>query len=267
LAGETRYSRNELLFGAEGQKRIAGANVGIIGLGGLGSHIAQQLAYLGVLDFALVDDDDVTESSLNRLIGVTPDDINTKKVAVAERLIKTIQPEAKVVPVQVRLPADEAFEALTDRTHLFGCLDRETPRLALTGFSSQHQITYIDTASDVDEGEYGGRIVIARGDGCLFCLGLIDQDELRREGLTPEQQKAHDESYGVRQEALDQAGPSVVSVNGAVSSLALTEFMVHVTEMAEPVRNLNYRGRLRALTRPEAEPDPNCPYCSRWPRS
>ena len=44
-----RFSRNEALFGREGQEKIAATKVTIIGAGGLGSHIAQQLAYLGVL--------------------------------------------------------------------------------------------------------------------------------------------------------------------------------------------------------------------------
>src|SRR4051812_21443155 len=67
-----RYSRNEELFGASGQAAIAARPVAIMGLGGLGAHVAQQLAYLGTEDFLLVDHDHVTTSSMNRL--VTADD-------------------------------------------------------------------------------------------------------------------------------------------------------------------------------------------------
>ncbi len=75
---EMRYSRNEGLFGAEGQRLIGETKVTIVGLGGLGCHIAQQTAYLGVVDYRLVDGDHVTESSLNRLVGARPDDVDER---------------------------------------------------------------------------------------------------------------------------------------------------------------------------------------------
>lgn len=265
MAAEDRYSRNELLFGAEGQKRISEARVGIVGLGGLGSHVAQQLSYLGVLDYALVDGDVVTDSSLNRLVGANDDDVGTAKVAVAKRMIESIQPKADVDVVQAKLSTNEARDALRDRTFVFGCLDKEAPRLQLTDFASEHRITYIDAASDVDpDGEFGGRIVVANGSGCLFCLGEIDQEELRREQLTPEQRQAHDETYGIPRGALDETGPSVVSLNGVVASLAVNEFMVSVTGMVEPALHLIYRGRSRMITRSSDPPEASCPYCGRW---
>jgi molybdopterin/thiamine biosynthesis adenylyltransferase len=89
-----RYSRNEALFGAEGQARIGRCNVLICGPGGLGSHVAQQLAYLGVRKFGLVDFDVVTESSLNRLVGAIAEDarVATPKVRVARRVIQAVNP-------------------------------------------------------------------------------------------------------------------------------------------------------------------------------
>ena len=123
MAAEARHSRNELLFGAEGQERIAQARVGIVGLGGLGSQVAQQLGYLGVLDFVLVDRDRVTNSSLNRLIGAGAGDIQMAKVAVAERMLTTIQPDVCVRPIETMLPDHPARDAHSDRTHIFGCLN------------------------------------------------------------------------------------------------------------------------------------------------
>lgn len=187
------------------------------------------------------------------------------KVVVAERVIMGVQPAATVLPVELGLPGPAALDALSDRTHIFGCLDREAPRLQLTDLSSESGITYIDAATDVvPDGEYGGRIVVADGRSCLFCLGLIDQEELRREQMTPEQRWAHDATYGISQDALEGTGPSVVSLNGAVTSLAINEFMVGVTGMGDPARHLIYRARSRRLTRSTDVPSPACPYCGRW---
>jgi len=43
-----RYSRQAAMFGKEGQDRLGSVPVAIIGVGGLGCHVVQQLAYAGV---------------------------------------------------------------------------------------------------------------------------------------------------------------------------------------------------------------------------
>lgn len=60
-----RHSRQALAFGREGQTRIARTRVAIVGLGGIGSLVAMQLAHLGVRDLVLIDDDLVEASNLN----------------------------------------------------------------------------------------------------------------------------------------------------------------------------------------------------------
>ena len=110
---EGRYSRNEALFGPEGQARIGGTSVMIVGLGGLGSAVAQQLAYLGVRRFLLIDADVVSLSNMNRLIGAHEADVDvTPKVAVAERIISAIQPTADVTATQAAFgPATASLAA------------------------------------------------------------------------------------------------------------------------------------------------------------
>lgn len=267
MAANGRYSRNELLFGAEGQRRIKGARVGIVGLGGLGSQVAQQLGYLGVLDFVLVDRDTVTKSSLNRLIGAGADDVGTAKIAVADRMLTTIQPDVRVITKETMLPDEAAQDALSDTTYIFGCLDEDGPRLTLTELAMSLGITYLDLASDVlPDGEYGGRVVVAKGNGCLYCLGEIDQEALRRASLSEDQRRAHDDIYGIDRDDLDEAGPSVVSLNGVVASLAVNEFMLDVTALDKPARFILYYGKQRGIRKRTTEPETGCPYCSRWPR-
>src|SRR2546430_1634402 len=57
---DARYDRQTRLFGMAGQERIGDFKVAIVGLGGVGSHVAQQLAYLGTKRFILIDADIVT---------------------------------------------------------------------------------------------------------------------------------------------------------------------------------------------------------------
>lgn len=82
-----RYSRNLGLLGANGQMNVRNTRVGIVGVGGLGSHVIQQLAYLGTRQFVVVDQDLVELSNLNRLVGARPSDVGSLKVDVAVRVI------------------------------------------------------------------------------------------------------------------------------------------------------------------------------------
>jgi hypothetical protein len=73
--------------------------------------------------------------------------------------------------------------------------------------------------------------------------------------------------YGVDRTALDWPGPAVVSINGVVTSIAVTEFMVLVTGIREPVAHLRYRGDLTQLTKSLDPPHAGCWYCSElWGR-
>jgi molybdopterin/thiamine biosynthesis adenylyltransferase len=269
-----RYSRNEALFGAEGQRKIARTRVAIIGLGGLGSHVAQQLAYLGVADYALVDFDVVADSSLNRLVGAIDADVTeeTKKVAVAERTIKAVKPDAMVTTLDGKVDAVKAQPLIARADVVFGCLDRDLARLQLADVCARHAKPCFDLASDTggegDEMWYGGRVVFCDGTRCLVCLQLLDQEQMARDSMTRDQREADARIYGVERGALVGTGPMVVSINGAVASIAVTEFMVHVTGLRQPAGQLTYladqqvppvprpsRGGLLLLQRPMGKRD------------
>jgi hypothetical protein len=67
--------------------------------------------------------------------------------------------------------------------------------------------------------------------------------------MSPDEREIDRRIYGVDRDALARAGPSVVSVNGVVASLGVTEFMAHVTGLREPVRQLTYRADLGTVTK------------------
>lgn len=234
----------------------------IVGLGGLGAHVTQQLAYLGVGDFLLIDGDHVSASNLNRLIGAGLEAIGEPKVATATRLIGQIRPATSVVAVARHFEAEFA-ELSPKPTALFGCVDDDPVRLELVRAASTHRIPYIDLASDVaPTGEFGGRVVFAKdGERCLSCLGELDQHALARAQMNPQQLEADDRIYGIDRSALAAAGPSVVSINGAVASLAVTEFLVWITGLREPRGFLNYRGDRATLGSRTDPPREFCHYC------
>ncbi len=263
MSTERRHSRHSGLFGEAGQRRIQECTVAVVGLGGLGSHVVQQLAYLGVGQFLLFDGDSIEISNLNRLIGAGEGDIGQLKVAIAARQVAAIDSTAVVEQVDAHFEGEAHAELLAGSDVLFGCVDEDAARLQLLNAVSRLALPYLDLASDVaPSGEFGGRIVFAKeGERCLSCLGELDQHALARARMSPEQRAADDAIYGVERSALGETGPSVVSVNGAVASLAVTEFFVWLTGMREPRGYISYRGD-RATVGSRADPQRDyCHYC------
>lgn len=259
-----RYDRNIRLFGEEGQQKLHDTTVALIGVGGLGSPVAQHLALLGVGNITLIDDEELDESNRNRFIGARHNDRvpGSPKVELAERLIHEINPEIRVTALKVGLVTTKAFDVIKTADWIFGCFDEDGPRFILNELCAAYTKPYIDLASDVAKtGEYGGRVCVAQnGDGCLSCLDQLDSEDVRHYLSTEEERATEAATYGIPHSALGETGPSVSPVNGVVASLAVTEFMLAVTGMAEPRRLINYTGHLPRITTAKA-PTTDCYYC------
>lgn len=263
-----RFERQIRLFGGDGQKRIHETCVTVVGVGGIGSHVVQQLGFLGVGSLIVIDPDELEETNRNRLIGAHHEDLipGTKKVDVAKRLINRVDPSIKVESIPKELRTEEAFSKIKKSNYVFGCVDNDGSRLILTELCSAFEIPYFDLASDIIKEEsgliYGGRVFINFDDnGCLCCCNEISLSDASME-LEPEEARIdRNEIYGVSQEYLAATGPSVVSIDGVVASLAVTEFMVMTTELRTPDRFLHYHGHQGIVTIVKDEPQPDCYYC------
>ena len=259
-----RYDRNIRFFGKDGQRKLQQTGVALIGVGGLGSPIAQHLALLGVGSVTLVDHEELDETNRNRFIGARHDDPvpGSPKVQLAARLIREINPDVEAKPIQKGLVSPEAFEAVKGADWVFGCFDEDGPRFVLNELCSAYDKPYIDLASDIHEpGVYGGRICIAwDGRSCLHCLNQLDPEDVRRYLSSDAEQAAEAAVYGVPHAVLAEAGPSVSSINGLIASFAATEFMLAATGMHEPKRLINFTGHLFRLTSTNPT-DADCPYC------
>ena len=263
-----RFERQIRLFGKEGQKQIQNARVTVVGAGGLGSHVIQQLAFLGVGCLTIIDPDELEKSNLNRLIGARHDDPipGTKKVDIANRLVDSINQSIKLYTVPKELKTKEVFTEIKKSNYVFGCVDNDGSRLVLNELCSAFEIPYLDLASDIIKDEhsldYGGRVFVNfDNNGCLCCYKVISLSNASLELESPETQIDREKIYGVSQKYLDETGPSVVSIDGVVASLAVTEFMVMITGLREPNRLLNYRGHFGIVNKSKDKPHPNCYYC------
>lgn len=80
--------------------------------------------------------------------------------------------------------------------------------------------------------------------------------------MTADQTDAHQRIYGVRRVALDGTGPMVVSINGTVASLAVTEFIAHVTGLRPINRHVSYYGDRTQIRFGGDAPAQDCYYCN-----
>lgn len=262
MTEEARYNRQILWFGADGQSMIENVKVTIVGIGGTGLHVVQQLAYLGIQDFTLIDSDKVSETNLNRLVSVNNEDVEKFKVDIGKRLIDFINKKAKITTVPDTFISELGLVALKETDFIFGCVDKDGARLLLTEFCKAYNKPYLDIATEIDEYGWGGRIVFTDiQKGCLVCRGQLSQEEIHRDLSSPEDRSIDDKIYGVPKDKMKPTGPAVISLNGILSSLAVTEFLVHVINLRSIKRHLEYRGKMGIVVIPKEDLQEDCYYC------
>lgn len=212
---ERDFSRQSFL-GSHSDKDLWDTRVAIVGLGGGGSHVAQQLAHLGVGIFRLIDPDVIEASNLNRLVGATQADVDMArpKVEILSRTIQAIRPGASVVQAQKKWQESDCL--IKDAHVVFGCIDGYQQRDFLESAARRYGIPYIDIGMDVsevalDHFAVAGQVIVSRPGGpCMRCIGF----------LTPERLAREENDYG-------DAGinPQVIWTNGTLASIAVGEFI------------------------------------------
>ena len=91
-----QFSRTELLIGKTAIEKLQKSKVAIFGIGGVGSYVVEALARIGIGNFILVDNDEVSISNINRQIIATHNTIGMPKVEVAKNRILEINPHANI---------------------------------------------------------------------------------------------------------------------------------------------------------------------------
>lgn len=262
-ASEAVFDRQVRAFGEDGQRRIQGLRIGIVGVGGTGSLVAQELAFLGVRDFVLIDPDCLEVSNANRVVGATASTIGRPKVDVAAETVAAIRPTARVERLQASVLQRDATERVLACDFLFSCTDSHGSRALLNQIAYQYLIPCIDMGVAI--GANAGTIVsitgrvqmLAPGLPCLACGALLDPEAIRLDFLPEEQRK--NEPYfvggGVTQ-------PAVISINGVVASLAVTMFLGAVAGVTSPARLLFYDGIKGSVRPTSCNVVPDCIVCS-----
>lgn len=175
------FKRTVAVWGEQGHAHLGRLRVGIVGLGSVGSIVAEALARMGLTRFVLIDFDEVQPHNLDRLLGATRADVGLLKVNVAERSIRLAATAASVDvrAVAASLAEPEGYQAALDCDVLFSCVDRPRARSILNHLAYAHLIPVVDGGIDVRfrDGSFAGvdwqLQTVAPGRPCLECLGTF----------------------------------------------------------------------------------------------
>lgn len=268
-------ARQELALGANFNRLMRQLRVGVVGAGGTGSPLLQQLARMGVGRIAIFDPDHVEYSNLNRLYGATRTDAEqaVKKVDVAKREIERMGLGTEIVTFDNWIGAEECRDALKSMDLIFGCTDDHDGRLLLNRLAYYYLVPVIDIglALRVAERhsisclEADGRVtVLEPGSACLVCRRVVNASIAAEEALRRTDPDEYDrrkaEAY-VRGEG--NPSPAVISFTTSVATMAVEELIQRVNQfrgvdgvIANRVRKFN----LVEDFRPGAKEEP-CRIC------
>jgi molybdopterin/thiamine biosynthesis adenylyltransferase len=242
------FDRHVRAFGAEGQKRIASAHFGIVGLGGLGASLAISLARLGARKFTLIDPDRVEIHNLNRVAGMTLTDAKCRmrKVDIVTRELLEIEPRINCRTFDQSVLEKRAWRALLATDLIITATDNHASRMLLNALSQQYLVpqvsigTLIDTKDGKIEGGYGHVGVVLPGHSrpCLLCAKIINPIEAYYE-TAPESHRREAAKRGYIAN-FDEPAASVVHLNGVLANLALVEIHNLFCAFKEPACHLQY---------------------------
>ncbi len=262
-----RYRRNFEFFsffsrhpetGHDLQARLKGSRVTVLGVGGLGSYVAVELAAAGVGDLLLVDDDLVEGHNLNRQILYTQDDVGTSKVAAAAARIAAVNPLIRVTAMDNRVAGVEDARACFAGRDLVVCA-ADRPRVTiydwLNAASIVEGVAWIRGAND-------GLTVntFMHVPGRTACFECEQRRALSMYPWYAAQLRFAKETVGDR-----TVNPCTAPVAGLIGSVTALEVIKFLSKAATPVtynRKLTIDLQTLETRITEGSRDPQCPVCA-----
>ena len=239
-----RYSRHILLreVGGPGQKRLKAARVLVVGAGGLGSPAILYLAAAGVGRIAVVDDDVVENSNLQRQIIHSDDRLGLAKVASARIAAQALNPFVTVEPHRLRLDEASARALVAEADLVLDGTDNFDTRHLVNRVCADLGKPLVSAAITQWEGQIG-LYHPAAGGPCYACVFPVRPAP----GLAP---------------ACAEAGV-IAPLPGVLGSMMALEAVKHLTGAGDTLRGRvllfdGLHGETRVM---QARPRPGCAVC------
>lgn len=232
-----RYRRNLEFFSffhqpplaaGDFQLRLREASVTVLGLGGLGSWVAMNLAAIGVGHLVLVDHDRVELMNLNRQVLYTENDIGRSKVEAAAERLAQVNPHTRLDVIEAKVDGVAAARAcMTGRDLLVCAADR--PRLLI--YQWLNEAALAEGVTWIRGGNDGLTVNLFMHEPYrTACFECLEQDALAQ----------YPEFAAARRHMVEVVGdrtinPCTAPMAGMIGSIAALEVVRRLTGMAEPV--------------------------------
>jgi molybdopterin/thiamine biosynthesis adenylyltransferase len=236
-----RYGRHLVLkeIGGQGQQRLKGASVAVVGAGGLGGPAALYLAAAGVGRLRLIDDDDVALSNLQRQILFRTDDVGRSKTEAGRDALLALNPNITVETIKERLDGANAPHLIGDCGVVLDGTDSFEARFAVNAAALRCKTYLVSGAL----GRWGGQVAGFSGRPCYRCFVPSAPPEA---------------------ETCARVGV-IGALAGVVGALMALDAVKHLTGAGETLEGrlyvidaLSMTSRTIAL-----QADPSCPACGR----
>jgi molybdopterin/thiamine biosynthesis adenylyltransferase len=243
-----RYSRHIILpeVGGKGQSKINKAKVFIVGAGGLGCPVGYYLTAAGVGTIAMVDNDTVELSNLQRQIAHSVNTIGMPKVESAKKTFEALNPDVNIIAIQKRMSKDDIIDLIRDYDIVVDGSDNFPTRYLVNDACFMAKKPLVSGAILRFEGQV---TTILPGDGpCYRCLF----EEPPPPGLVPSCQEA-----------------GVLGVlPGVIGGLQATEVLKLILGKGEVLKGelLIYNALKTTFRKVKVPKNPSCPLCGENPR-
>lgn len=240
-----RYARHIVLreLGGAGQRRLKASRALVIGAGGIGSPAIQYLAAAGIGRIAIVDDDRIDLSNLQRQTLFATGDVGRSKAVVAAARIEVLNPNVEVLAWQHRIDGGNIDDYVRASDVVLDGSDNFATRLAVADAALRHRVPLVSAAVAEFEGQLGTFRGWEADKPCYRCFV----------GSNPERPEATCAEQGV-----------LGALTGVMGSLAALEAIRACAPFGEDsagklllVDALSLRFRTLALPK-----DPGCAACS-----
>ena len=167
-----RFARHIVLpeIGGAGQVALAGAQVALVGVGGIGSPVLQYLAAVGVGSLTLIDDDVIEASNLQRQTIFAEADVGRAKVDVAGEWVGRFDASLEVRTARLRIDAQTVATVLEGHTLVLDGCDNFATRLAVSDACVAAGIPLVSAAVGRFQGQVGAFAGHLADQACYRCF-------------------------------------------------------------------------------------------------
>lgn len=230
------FNRQVRAFGPDMQKLLGKLHIGVVGCGGTGSAVCQQLIRLGVGRISVFDGQRFERSNVNRVYGSLLSDDGAWKVGIVEREAASIGLKTVIHRYPGSIYREQVARRLAEVDIIFGCTDDEYGRSILNEVALRYAIPLLDMGVKISSEHQKIESVIGRvttvqpGHACLHCRGRITSKGIAADAFRAAQPAAADAlaAEGYAPELGDPA-PAVISFTTPVASMAVNEMLHRLT--------------------------------------